>query len=127
MRPFPSVKTMTTYSFFGSAERDFDRLQKKYRTLPVDLERFCKFTLKLEEEKGFPSSNKNFALLKATESFSLYKARIPCSSLRGNKLRIVYARHKQSIVFIVIELYPKNEKNREDQERIAAYLKQHQR
>ncbi|MFA5273212.1 MAG: hypothetical protein WC353_03560 [Candidatus Peribacter sp.] len=117
---------MTNYSFFGPAEHDFDRLQKKYRTLPADLERFCKFTLKLEADKSFPASNKNYALLKITSSFSLYKARIPCVSLRGNKLRIVYARHKQSIEFIVIELYPKNEKPREDQRRIAAYLEQYQ-
>jgi len=125
MQIFPFVMIMTNYSFFGPAEHDFDRLLKKYRTLSTDLDRFCKFTLKLEEEKGFPASNKNYALLKAAESFSLYKARIPCASLRGNKLRLVYARHKQSIEFIVIELYPKNEKDREDQQRIAAYLKQH--
>jgi hypothetical protein len=123
MRLFPFVM-MTSYSFFGAAKHDFERLQKKYRTLPSDLERFCKFTLKLEEEKGFPALNKNYALLKTAGSCSLYKARIPCASLRGNKLRIVYARHKQSIEFIVIELYPKNEKDREDQERIAAYLAQ---
>lgn len=126
MKLFPFAKTMTNYSFFGPAEHDFDRLQKKYRSLPDDLERFCKFTQKLEEEKCFPAANKNYTLLKGTHSFSLYKARIPCASLRGNKLRIVYARHKQSIEFIIIELYPKNEKSREDPERIAAYLKCHQ-
>lgn len=122
---FPSAKTMTSYSFYGSAEHDFDRLRKKYRSLPDDMERFCKFTLKLEEEKCFPSAHKNYALLKKTETCSIYKARIPCASLRGNKLRIVYARHDQTIEFIVIELYPKNEKDREDQERIALYVKQH--
>ncbi|OIO54067.1 hypothetical protein AUJ46_04010 [Candidatus Peregrinibacteria bacterium CG1_02_54_53] len=113
---------MTSYSFCGVAKNDFDRLRKKYRSLPDDLERFCKFTLRLEEEKGFPSSNKNYTHLKIFEHYAIYKAHIPCVSLRGNKLRIVYVRQKQSIEFIVLELYPKNEKSREDAERIAEYI-----
>ncbi|MEI8229990.1 MAG: hypothetical protein WCG83_02520 [Candidatus Peregrinibacteria bacterium] len=117
---------MTNYSFFGSAERDFERLCRKYRSLPADLERFCKFTLMLEGEKGFPATHKNYTLLKSVAAVKIFKARIPCAALRGNKLRIVYARHAQSIAFIVLELYPKNEKEREDQERIAVYLAQKQ-
>lgn len=116
---------MTNYSFFGAAQHDFDRLRKKYRSLPDDLERFCKFTLRLEEEKGFPSSNKNYTHLKIFERYVIYKAHIPCVSLRGNKMRIVYVRHKQTIEFIVLEIYPKNEKSREDPERIAEYIENH--
>jgi hypothetical protein len=86
------------------------------------LERFCTFTRKLEEEKGFPAMNKNYTLLKSTEKVSIYKARLACMSLPGNKMRLVYARHKEIIEFIMIELYPKNEKDREDKERIAEYL-----
>ena len=113
---------MTNYSFFGSADDDFKRLRKKYRSLPNDLELFCKITRKLEAEKGFPACNKNYAALKIADAFSIFKARIACASLKENKLRIVYARHKETIEFIVIELYPKNEKEREDPERIAAYV-----
>ena len=117
--------TMTSYSFFGAAQNDFDRLRKKFRSLPDDLERLCKFTLVLEQEKGFPSSNKNYTCLKILEGCSIYKARIPCVSLRGNKMRIVYVRHKQTIEFIVLEIYPKNEKSREDAARIAEYIENH--
>lgn len=116
---------MTNYSFFGTAQHDFDRLKKKYRSLPDDLERFCKFTLILEQEKGFPNSNKNYTRLKLLENCSIYKARIPCVSLRGNKMRIVYVRHEQAIEFIVLEIYPKNEKSREDADRIAEYIENH--
>lgn len=118
---------MTSYSFFGPADDDFKRLRKKYRSLPEDLDRFCKITRKLETEKGFPACNKNYAALKIADVFSIFKARIPCASLRGNKLRIIYARHKGAIEFIVIEIYPKSEKEREDPERIAAYVNNDQR
>jgi hypothetical protein len=117
----PSV-SMKNYSFFGVAQHDFDRLRKKYRSLPDDLDRFCKFTLQLEEEKGFPSSNKNYTRLKIFEDCAIYKARIPCVSLKGNKMRIVYVRHTQTIEFIVLEIYPKNEKSREEADRIAEYM-----
>ena len=106
---------MTNYKLFGQPERDFKQLQKRYRSLGGDLERFCKFTLKLEKESGFPSSNKNYALLQQTGSLSVFKARMACASLHGNKFRIVYARHEASIEIIVIELYTKIQKEREDQ------------
>lgn len=126
MMRFPSEKTMTNYKLFGQSERDFRQLQKKYRSLGDDLERFCKFTLKLEKESGFPASNKNYTLLQQTESISVLKARMACVSLPGNKFRIVYARHEASIEIIVIELYTKNQKEREGQQRIGEYLRSFQ-
>jgi len=114
---------MTSCSFFSQCENEFKQLRKKYRTLADDLERFCKFTLKLENDDNFPASNKNYTLLKQTESVSVFKARMACISLRGNKFRIVYARHEASIEIIVIELYTKNQKEREDQQRIEDYLR----
>lgn len=120
---FLSEKIMTNYKVFGQSERDFKQLQKKYRSLSNDLERFCKFTLKLEKESGFPASNKNYTLLQRMGSISVFKARMACVSLHGNKLRIVYARHEASIEIIVIELYTKNQKEREDQQRIREYLR----
>ena len=126
MMRFLSEKTMTHYKLFGQSERDFKHLQKKYRSLGDDLERFCKFTLKLEKESSFPASNKNYTLLQQTGSISVFKARMACASLYGNKFRIVYARHAASIEIIVIELYTKNQKEREDLQRIAEYLKNFQ-
>ena len=119
----PYEPTMTSCSFFSQCENEFKQLRKKYRTLADDLERFCKLTLKLENDDNFPASNKNYTLLKQTESVSVFKARMACISLRGNKFRIVYARHEASIEIIVIELYTKNQKEREDQQRIEDYLR----
>lgn len=126
MMRFPFEKTMTNYNLFGQSEREFKQLQKKYRSLGDDLERFCKFTLKLEKESGFPASNKNYTLLQQAGLISVFKARMACASLHGNKFRIVYARHEASIEVIVIELYTKNQKEREAQQRIGQYLRNFQ-
>ena len=115
---FPFEKMTANYRLFGQSESDFKELQKKYRSLGTDVERFCKFTLKLETDRSFPATNKNYTLLRQSGSVSVFKARMACTSLRGNKFRIVYARHEASIEIIVIELYTKNQKAREDQQRI---------
>ena len=111
-----------SYSFTKQAEREFGKLLKKFRTLKSDLNRFCRTTVEHEQIDDFPTNNKNYALLKQAESVSVFKARMACASLRGNKFRIVYARHEASIEIIVIELYTKNQKEREDQKRIKDYL-----
>ena len=123
MMYFPFEKMTANYRLFGQSERDFKELQKKYRSLGTDLERFCKFTLKLETDSSFPAANKNYTLLQQSGLVSVFKARMACTSIRGNKLRIVYARHEASIEIIVIELYTKNQKAREDQQRIEEYLR----
>ena len=112
----------TSYSFTGQCIGEWKRLRKKYRSLPDDLEEFCKFTLQLEKDVRFPSANKNYTLLKEEKSCRIFKARMACASLRGNKFRVVYARHDHSIEIIFIELYSKNERKREDAARIKAYL-----
>lgn len=122
MTNIPFVMIMTSYSFTDQCKREFLKLSKKYRSLEKDIGRFCKFTINLENDKGFPSNNKNYALLKKNEKISIFKARMTCESLHKNKFRVVYARHKESIRFIFIELYSKSQKNREDQNRIGDYL-----
>jgi len=122
MMNFPFEKTMTSYSLVDQCEKEFKRLKKKYRTLSEDMERFCKFTLKLEEDGDFPAANKNYTLLKQAGNISIFKARMACAALRGNKFRVVYARHAGKIEFIFIEMYTKNERERENQSRITEYL-----
>ncbi|MFA7681769.1 MAG: hypothetical protein WCX61_01940 [Candidatus Peribacteraceae bacterium] len=114
--------TMMSYSFTNQCQNEYKKLIKKFRSLEADIERFCKFTLKLEEDSGFPSTNKNYTLLKERVGASVYKAKMPCTTLRGNKFRVIYARHDDSIEIIFIELYIKSENNREDKQRIDDYL-----
>lgn len=114
-----------SYSFTSQCQNEYKKLIKKFRSLETDIERFCKFTLKLEEDSGFPSTNKNYILLKEQVGVSVYKAKMPCATLRGNKFRVIYARHDDSIEIIFIELYIKSESDREDKQRVDGYLSNH--
>lgn len=98
--------------------KDFKRLSKKYRSLPDDLLEFKKIVFKYPLGTG-----RHFAMLTGTKTVKIIKARLFCRYLRGSSLRIIYAYHeaKQKIEFV--EVYPKREKTREDQERIKDYLK----
>jgi mRNA-degrading endonuclease RelE of RelBE toxin-antitoxin system len=111
-----------SYRLTDQCKREFKKLSQKFRTLKSDLERFCRVTLAHEALDDFPSNNKNYTILKTSGTTTIFKARMACTSLRGNKFRIVYARHEASIEIIVIEIYTKNQKDREDQKRISDYL-----
>lgn len=113
-----------SYSLTSQCQNEYKKLIKKFRSLGADIERFCKFTLKLEEDSGFPETNKNYTLLKEQAEVSIYKAKMSCTTLRGNKLRVIYARRAHSIDIIFIEIYIKSENNREDKKRISDYLSQ---
>jgi hypothetical protein len=125
MQNFPYVMTTMRYRLTNQCQSEFKKLIKKFRSLEADIERFCKFTLKLEEDSGFPGTNKNYTLLKEQSGVSVYKAKMPCPTLRGNKFRVIYARHEDSIEIIFIELYIKSESDREDKQRIDDYLSNH--
>jgi hypothetical protein len=101
-------------------EKDFKRLQKKYQTLPDDLDEFKKI-LRL-----FPTgTGRNFAVLNQTSTAKIVKARLFCRTLKGSTLRIIYAYHEntQEIELVFIELYFKGEQENEDLERIKDYLR----
>jgi len=98
--------------------KDFKRLSKKYRSLPDDLLEFKKVVSK------FPlGTGKHFALLTATETVKVIKARLFCRYLKGSSLRVIYAYRGIKPVVEFIEIYSKTEKEREDKERIKNYLK----
>lgn len=105
MMNFPSATKKMSYSFTNECQKEFKKLSKKFRTLSKDVERFCRVTLIHEEHENFPIDNKNYTLLKRSGGVSIFKARMACASLRGNKFRVVYARHGEDIEIIFIEMY----------------------
>ncbi len=98
--------------------KDFKRLSKKYKSLPDDLLEFKKVISEFPLGRG-----KHFIILTATEAVKIIKARLFCRYLKGSSLRIIYAYKETKQVIEFIELYSKNEKEREDNERIRDYLK----
>lgn len=121
---FLSAMMTTLYKLTPQCAKDYKRLLQKYHSLPKDMDRFCTLTLVHEQQIDFPHNTKNYTLLKKNNNVKVYKAKMSCTTLRGNKLRVVYARHENSIEIIFIELYIKSENDRESKQRISDYLSQ---
>ena len=98
--------------------KDFKRLSKKYKSLPDDLLEFQKVVSEIPLGTG-----RHFAILTATETVKIIKARLFCRYLKGSSLRIIYAYCEAKKMIEFIEVYPKSEKEREDRQRINDYLR----
>lgn len=97
--------------------REFKRLAKKYRSLPGDLGEFKRVVSVVPLGNG-----KHFNIITKEEGRVIIKARLFCRYLKGSSLRIIYAFYCKSCQVDFIEIYPKNEKDNENRERIKAYL-----
>jgi hypothetical protein len=124
------------YSTSSEFDRELKALSKKWRSLPNDFIPVKKSlpllyatqpdeteeNLRMRRDQFF--NNKRATLLHTTEAgIEIVKMRLDCASL-GNKdilrLVFVYAKYGETIEFI--ELYSKNDRQREDQSRIKRYL-----
>lgn len=99
-------------------QKEFRRLARKYRTLPVDLER-----LKDALRDSPLGEGKHFHVLTIRGEFTIIKTRLACQTLRHSSLRVIYAYRASTITIFFIELYYKGEKESEDQHRIDEFLK----
>lgn len=109
---------MMNFSELPEFTKEFKRLSKKYKSLFDDLEQFKKILLVVPLGNG-----KHFNIITKDEECIIIKARLFCRYLKGSSLRIIYAFYCSSCNIEFIELYPKNEKENEDRERIKEYLK----
>lgn len=98
--------------------KDFERLSKKYKSLPDDLLEFKRVITALPRGSG-----KHFNVVTKTEQITIIKARLFCRYLKGSSLRIIYAFHTAIFKIEFIQMYPKNEQKNEDRERIKEYIK----
>ena len=99
--------------------KEFERLTKKYPSLPIDLKKFKKALPQVD----IKNSKKNFTVLKETNCVMVVKARLRVACLKGvPKTRIVFILRIENDVVDFIEIYIKNDKAREDAARIDFYL-----
>lgn len=110
---------MIRFERWGPFEREFERLARKFRSLPKDLARFEQ--LIAMDPTGQSQSR---VTLHQAETVTVVKARLFCEALRRNSLRIIYAYHADRIAIVWIEVYHKADKVNEDRARIAAYLRE---
>jgi hypothetical protein len=97
---------------------------KKYRSLPQDLELFEKIIINNDELERIQFFQGNTATkLVDTNEVVVVKARLDCKSL-GNKqiLRVIYVYYPHLGTFLLVELFSKNDKPREDIIRYRRYL-----
>jgi predicted nuclease with TOPRIM domain len=121
---------------FSSApefEKELKQLSKKWRSLPDDIEYVKPRIEKLykgdslyemyEFRNAFFNGKRATVLNKINDDVEVVKMRLDVESLgSSDKVRIIFIAiySKDEIKFI--EIYPKNEKSREDQQRIKRYL-----
>lgn len=126
--PPPPMPHVVCYCAFKS---DLKRLSRKYTSLPNDLEVFQNTQLRLlaalkhlPEALGFfPVSGKGIG----GRGFFVAK-RFACMSLKGtgsrSGIRLVLRWQPEKDQVLLVEIYHKGEKQKEDSERIAAILKE---
>jgi len=114
-------------------QKDVKRLAKKWRSIPDDVEAAKQYILPLyiemapdviveEYRRGF-SAGKTAAILHTRDGAEVVKMRLDVADLgRNDKIRIVFVAVKMQRTITFIELYAKNEKSREDSNRIRKYF-----
>jgi hypothetical protein len=98
-------------------EHDLKRLGKKYLSLEHDLAVFQNNVVHVDV-----SCNRKFVVLHQNERLMMIKARFFCKYLKGNTLRIVYARFKDEEKISFLEIFFKGDKAREDGGRIRDFI-----
>ncbi len=111
--------------------KEFKKFNKKWRSLSEDFEVFknAVTTIYIDTNRSsalhvretFFATKKAAVLRSITESKEVIKVRLDCRDLNKDMLRVIFIRIGNDI--LLIELYSKNEKDREDVGRINKYLK----
>lgn len=105
-------------------DKDFKRLQKKYRTLMSDIEDVKK-VLRIRPDALPPFSFRIDGL--GIESCVIKVRKIASDSFKGkgrnSGFRLVYAYFQETAKIVLVELYHKNDKANEDKERILLNFK----
>ena len=108
----------TNYDELPEFSKELERLSRKYKSLPDDLEEF-----KCVVDVVPLGNSKHFNIITRNEQCAVVKARLFCRYLKGSSLRIIYAFHRQGCKVDFIEIYFKGDKENEDYTRIKEYLK----
>ena len=113
--------------------RDAKRLAKKWRSIPNDIQAAKVYIKPLYKNTSSDVdintyrseffSGKRAAILHTDVDTEVVKMRLDVADLgRNDRVRIIFTAIKANDTITFIELYAKNEKNREDDRRIKKYL-----
>ncbi|MFH1670282.1 MAG: hypothetical protein ABIA92_01715 [Patescibacteria group bacterium] len=110
---------MTRFDETHEFQKDYKRLNKKYRSLSDDFEHLKQALL----VSPIPS-DKHTAILTEQNPYNIIKVRMACRALKKSSLRVIYAYEEQINTITFIELYFKGDKLSQDDERIRSFLKE---
>lgn len=109
--------TAIRFESWGPFQKEFDRLARKFRSLPQDMERL-KNVIALDPVG--PSQHRSVVF--RDKEVCIVKGHLFCKALRRDSLRVVYAWHADRVTLVWIEVYHKAEQENEDRKRYQAYL-----
>lgn len=122
------------FDFAPEFAKDIKRLAKKWRSIPSDIEAAKPYIVPLYKQQADDVgvqeyrydffADKKAAILWTGDGVEVVKMRLDVADLHSNsKVRIVFVAKIENETITFIELYAKNEKEREDKARIKKYTK----
>ena len=119
------------YCSIPEFEKDFKKLEKRYRTLSDDFENMKKNLLEVHYIKGAPLPPNTIVDIEGMcgENYKSKKVRkFACKSLRnlGNRsgIRVIFVLEPDDLKITFIEMYFKGDKENEDKDRLREFLRQ---
>lgn len=123
------TKTINYFSI-PEFEKDFKKLEKRYRTLSDDFENMKKNLLEVHYIKGAPLPPNTIVDIEGLcgETYKSKKIRkFTCKSLRnlGNRsgIRVIFVLEPDDLKITFIEIYHKNDKSVENKDRLKEFIK----
>lgn len=123
------TKTINYFSI-SEFEKDFKKLEKRYRTLSDDFENMKKNLLEVHYIKGAPLPPNTIVDIEGLcgENYKSKKVRkFTCKSLRnlGNRsgIRVIFVLEPDDLKITFIEIYHKSNKAVENKERLKNFIK----
>ena len=115
------------YATLSGFEKDFTRLEKRFRSLKEDFEKLKKFSIELYHEQSI--DNRGIVKVEGWcgENYTTFKIRkFACRALRcgaNSGLRVIYVHQPMLNKITFIEIYFKADQENETRNRIKEFLK----
>ncbi len=121
-------RKIINYKLLPEFEKDFKTLQKRFRTLNDDFERFKQYSLETYFEQKIETTSFVKIEGQCGEAYISYKVRkFACRSLKGkgnqSGIRIIFIWEEKTRTITFVEMYFKGDKPLEDKERLKNVIK----
>jgi len=115
------------YENLPAFDRDFKRLQKKFKTLSDDFETLKQYHIEVFHSMSLKNNDPVEIQGACGETFKSYKVKkFACRSLPGrgkqSGLRVIYVYRSDKGVITFVEIYFKGDKESEDRERLKEFI-----